>query len=91
MMLVGCPYARSRRSPCVARDARLALSSDPDPVCRGCSLTPADLAEDLALYHEPAAQLAPGSPAALADEFAGMIREITEPGEEAHREGHRSR
>jgi hypothetical protein len=76
---VGCPFARSDKSPCAARVGRLAL--DPEDRCAGCSNTMEYLAEDLAGYYEPARTLlAAGSPVTLADEFAAMIQEITEPG-----------
>ena len=76
---VGCPYARSSRSPCIARDARLAL--DDRMTCRGCGNTPGFLIEDLAEAYDPArALLVTGDPVTLADEFAGLVREATEPG-----------
>ena len=79
---VGCPYARSSRSPCLARDGQLAL--DDDMTCRGCGIGPEEQAEELAEAYEPArALLIAGDPATLADEFAEMVREATEPREEA--------
>ena len=76
---VGCPYARSSRSPCIAREARLALGGD--MACRGCALSPEELAEELAEAYEPArALLTAGDPVTLADEFAAAVREATEPG-----------
>lgn len=80
---VGCPWARTSESPCIARDGRLALDDAPDEVCVGCSHTPEHHVEDLALYYEPAGNIVAGDPAAVADEFAGMVREMTEPGREA--------
>lgn len=97
---VGCPHARTDRSPCVARYGRLDLAgqkpgwrpaawwqfwrNDVVPgVCRGCGLSPEELAEDLAREYEPAmALLAAGDPAVIADEFAVMIQRMTEPGQE---------
>jgi hypothetical protein len=78
---VGCPWARSDMSPCVARDGQLALSGGGSQVCAGCANTPEYLIEDLAGYYEPARQLqaAAGDPLRAADEFAEMIREATEP------------
>jgi hypothetical protein len=79
---VGCPYARWRRSPCIARDGRLAL--DADMLCRGCALGPEELAEALAEAYDPARDLlVTGDPVTLADEFAAAVREATEPREEA--------
>ncbi|HXJ27623.1 MAG TPA: hypothetical protein VNH17_18050 [Streptosporangiaceae bacterium] len=80
---VGCPFARSRRSPCLARDGRLALTADPEPLCRGCYRSPDQQREDLALYYEPAGDLLPADPVTMADELAAMVREMTEPGREA--------
>ena len=76
---VGCPFARSDMSPCVARDGRLAL--DDDMTCRGCGIGPEELAGELAEAYDPArALLITGDPVTLADEFAGSVREATEPG-----------
>jgi hypothetical protein len=77
---VGCPWARSPRSACVARDGQLALFSGADPVCRGCANSPETLAEELAAEYGPAGSLlAGGDPVTMADEFASMVREATEP------------
>lgn len=78
---VGCPYARSDMSPCVARDGRLALSSGLTVVCVGCGNTPEYLIGDLADDYEPAEalQASAGEPLGAADEFAEMVREATEP------------
>jgi hypothetical protein len=78
---VGCPYARSDMSPCVARDGRLALAGDPPETCVCCGNTPEFLAGDLAEAYDPArALLVTGDPVTLADEFAELVREATEPG-----------
>lgn len=75
---VGCPWARSSRSKCVARDGRLALALA--EVCRGCGNSPEYLVQDLAGYYDPARELlARGDPVTLADDFAVMVREMTEP------------
>jgi hypothetical protein len=79
---VGCPWARSSMSPCIARDGRLALAAGQDEVCTGCGLTPEHHVEDLAAYYEPAGAIMPGDPATMADEFAEMVRTMTEPGRE---------
>lgn len=75
---VGCPWARSDMSPCVARDGHLAL--DVEDLCTGCANGPGYLIEDLAGEYEPARELlARGDPVTLADEFALAVREATEP------------
>ena len=85
---VGCPYARSRRSPCIARDARLALAAPGQTCLQGCAHTPEFLAEELAEAYDPArALLVTGDPVTLADEFAVMVREATEPGRDGRRGG----
>lgn len=77
---VGCPWAKSDMSPCVARDGRLALSSGAEQVCVHCVNTPEYLVQDLAGYYDPARELlARGDPVTLADDFAVMVREMTEP------------
>lgn len=81
---VGCPRARTSESPCVARLGREALmyrtGNDPDPLCRHCAHDLQDLVEDLAAEYPPAAGLPVlEEPEALADEFALMVREATEP------------
>ena len=79
---VGCPYARRKRSPCIARDGRLAL--DDRMICRGCGIGPEELAGELAEAYDPARDLlVTGDPVTLADEFAAAVREATEPREEA--------
>jgi hypothetical protein len=80
---VGCPWARSDMTPCIARDGRLALADA--GVCVGCGRSPEEQFEDLATEYPPArdtpARL--GEPVTAADEFALMVREATEPGREA--------
>lgn len=77
---VGCPWARSDMSPCIARDGRLALSSGARQVCVGCGHTPEHQIEDLAEEYEKARiLLAVLDPRNAADEFAAMVREATEP------------
>jgi hypothetical protein len=77
---VGCPFARSDMSPCVARDGQLAL--DVEDLCAGCGNTPEYLIGDLAADYRPAEVLAAeaGEPQGAADAFAAMVREATEPG-----------
>lgn len=84
---VGCPRARSYRSKCAARDGRKAL--DPAPageelVCHGCAHPLLELTEELAAEYPPAAGLdVLGDQLVLADDFALMVREATEPREGA--------
>jgi len=82
---VGCPRARTSRSRCLARDGQLALDFRGDePACRHCAHDLQDLVEELAAEYPPAAGLPVlDAPEVLADEFALMVREATEPGEEA--------
>ena len=83
---VGCPRARSFRSRCAARDGREALDPAPageDLLCRGCAYELTGLVEELAAEYPPAAGLdVLGEQQVLADEFALMVREATEPREE---------
>ena len=83
---VGCPRARSPRSRCVARDGRQALDYAPageDLLCHGCAHELIGLIEELAAGYPPAAGLdVLGEQEALADDFALMVREATEPREE---------
>ena len=77
---VGCPWSRTSESPCVARDGQLALAGDPPETCVCCGNEPAFLLEDLAREYPPADQvLAVGDPSGLADEFAALVRQATEP------------
>ena len=78
---VGCPFEKSAWSPCLARDGHLALAGDPPDACACCAHTPEYLAGDLAEAYEPARRLLDtGDPVTLADQFAAMVREATEPG-----------
>lgn len=75
---VGCPWARSSESPCMARDGRTALAGPPDPVCVTCAHEPSFLIEDLAEDYPPAQELlTAGDPYQAADQFALMVREAT--------------
>lgn len=81
---VGCPRARTARSKCVARDGRQALENAPpgeDRICRGCAHDLFEMIEELAREYPPAAGLPVlDEQEVLADEFALMVREATEPG-----------
>jgi len=85
---VACPRARSSRSRCVARDGRTALDDAPageDRFCHACANDLQTLVEDLTAGYPPAAGLPVLSDQeTLADEFALMVREATEPGKESH-------
>jgi hypothetical protein len=78
---VGCPWARSDMTPCIARDGDLALTSGLDAMCAGCRQTPEYLVEDLAQGYPPAESLKASStgPADAANEFALLVRAATEP------------
>jgi hypothetical protein len=69
----------------VARDGRLALDlRGGEPACVHCAHDLQDLVQELALEYPPAAGLPVlDAPEVLADEFALMVREATEPGREA--------
>jgi hypothetical protein len=58
---VGCPYAKSDMSPCIARDGFLALCGERGSgrrECAGCGHTPQWLIEQLGTEYEPAATVA---------------------------------
>lgn len=58
---VGCPYAKSDMTPCVARDGLTALAGErggDQRECVGCGLTPQYLIEQLGAEYEPAANVA---------------------------------
>lgn len=80
---VGCPWARSSESPCVARDGALALSSAPRVVCVGCGNSVPFLFRDLADDWPPAGRVAlyarPSSMNAAADLFRHVVFEATAP------------
>ena len=76
---VGCPWAKSDMSPCVARDGRLALTVFPH-VCVGCGNTPRYLLADLADDYPPAAKAEiPVRDAQVAELFRDLVRQATEP------------
>lgn len=79
---VGCPYAKSDMTPCIARDGRTALANEGSgsrvQVCVGCVNKPGDLLRDLVLESGHAVgdrRDAYGQADALRD----LVREVTEP------------
>lgn len=85
--LVGCPWAKSDMTPCIARDGNLALSHGrKGPQCAGCGNTLKYLYEDLAADYPPARDtpqiLDPDSDAAR---FRNMIYRATSPPGQAGR------
>jgi hypothetical protein len=77
---VGCPWARTSRSRCVARDGQEGLTGGCTQLCAGCFNTVEDLIEELAEAYSPARALLPGGdPVRMATEFAVAVREATEP------------
>ena len=77
---VGCPYAKSDMTPCVARDGRLALADGYPRSCLGCGNRLLFLINDLAGDYEPARAMIPTTDAdLLADQFADVVREATAP------------
>lgn len=87
---VGCPWARSDMTPCVARDGHLAITDPPRIVCVGCGNTLryllADLADDLPLARDLPETL--GDPDSDADRFRRLVWEATKPREEEAGERH---
>jgi hypothetical protein len=81
---VGCPFAKSDMTPCIARDGRIALAGDPPDVCVGCAHDPGFLLIDLASEYGPAREHDhTGDPQIAADRFAELVRAATEPATEA--------
>ena len=79
---VGCPYAKSDMSPCIARDGSLALAGDPPADCVGCGHQPLELIRELGGEYEPARKFrrpAMYHPPAVADQLRDMVRQATEP------------
>jgi hypothetical protein len=81
---VGCPWAKSDMTPCVARDGHLALAgvTGARVQCVGCGNYLAFLYRDLADDYGPAAGLPPvPDQDADADRFRDLVRQATEPQE----------
>jgi hypothetical protein len=85
---VGCPWAKSDMTPCVARDGAICLSGTPTSlrarspahVCVGCGHTPRYLLADLAEVYDPARQyLETADPQDIAARLAEMVRAATAP------------
>jgi len=77
---VGCPFAKSDMTPCVARDGAICLSPSqdaPNAVCVGCGHAPSYLLADLAEEYEPARRQSVGEPAVIAARFAELVRAAT--------------
>lgn len=82
---VGCPWAKSDMTPCVARDGRLAITVPPSQ-CVGCGNYLPFLLKDLADDWPPARDLPVtlGDPGSDADRFRSLVWQATKPqGEEA--------
>lgn len=85
---VGCPWARSDMSPCVARDGRLALGGEPPRQCTGCGNDVPYLIRDLADDYPPAREPAgPENPAEAAGRFRRLVWEATKPQAEGAGDG----
>lgn len=78
---VGCPWAKSDMSPCVARDGMTCVSDgDRSPqVCVGCGHPPAFLLADLAEDYPPARRVRTANPRAVANRLRDLVRAATEP------------
>lgn len=79
---VGCPWAKSDMTPCLARDGHLALSSGQGRVCVGCGNKPTFLIGDLAKEYPPAREMIHVSgmdPVMDADTFQRLAHEATDP------------
>jgi hypothetical protein len=78
---VGCPWAKSDMSPCVARDGHQALGGEPAVQCVGCGnemlYLIRDLADDCPLARVPAPPLENHREAA--DWFRRLVWEATKP------------
>jgi hypothetical protein len=81
---VGCPWAKSDMTPCIARDGYMALSSGDMQVCTGCGHTPLHQLEDLAEEYPPAAECQERNPWLLAKRFKQLVRAATEPVQGPH-------
>ena len=83
---VGCPWAKSDMSPCLARDGHLALGGEPAVYCVGCGNTVPYLIRDLAADYGPATDVVPGTRLGVRRGwFRRLVWEATKPlaGEEA--------
>jgi hypothetical protein len=76
---VGCPWARTSETPCVARDGSLAVTSEPRPQCVGCGNYTPFLFRDLADDWPGAGVPVPADPATAADLFRDLVRAATAP------------
>jgi hypothetical protein len=76
---VGCPFAKSDMTPCIARDGHTALSSGGLRVCVGCGHAPGRLITDLGREYPPARGPQPANPVAAARKLTELVRAATEP------------
>jgi hypothetical protein len=76
---VGCPWAKTDMTPCLARDGSITLSSGQHRVCVGCGNAPDFLIADLAQEYEPARNYVSRDPERDADAFRDMVRRATDP------------
>lgn len=79
--LVGCPWARSDMTPCIARDGHLAQAPGrKGPQCAGCGNTLAYLYRDLASDYEPARDITQiRDPDSDATRFRNIVWRATAP------------
>lgn len=80
---VGCPWAKSDMTPCVARDGHLALAGDPPSDCVGCGRQPValllELGGEYAPAHDRMQAIIRSDAGACADLLTELVREATEP------------
>lgn len=79
--MVGCPWAKSDMTPCIARDGHLAQApSRKGPQCAGCGNTLAYLYRDLASDYKPARGIPVISdPDSDATRFRNIVYRATAP------------
>jgi hypothetical protein len=79
---VGCPYAKSDMSPCIARDGHLALAGDPPSDCVGCGRQPVLALLEFGADYEPARRVQAficSNAGDCADLLTQLVRAATEP------------
>ena len=75
---VGCPRAKSRADPCIARDGRIGLAAA-DRSCMGCGEAPRPLLAESAALPKRTGPLTPRPPAETGDRLRDLVRDTTEP------------